>query len=123
MRRKVGKMKPGVKIYLVFFTLGIIYYLFERFIYFSIVSLLVVGLFLVVVGSVTSVIIYYTYIKQTKGKTKGKKPKLKLPKDETARYKKLKDLEEESTRSHELWIKPLTEEDKKETKKEFRRFD
>ena len=117
MRRKVGKMKAGVKIYLVFFTLGIIYYLFEKNFYFSI------GLFLVVVGSVASVIIYYTYIKQTKGKTKGKKPKLRLPKDETARYKKLKELEEESTRSHELWIKPLTEEDKKETKKEFRRFD
>ena len=81
-----------------------------------------VGLSLVAVGSVTSVIIYYTHIKQTKGKTKGKKPKLKLPKDEAARYKELKELEEESTCSHELWIKPLTEEDKKETKKQFRPF-
>ena len=61
----------------------------------------------------------FAYIKQTK----GKKPKLKLPKDEAARYKELKELEEESTHSHEIWINPLTEEDKKETKKEFRRFD
>ena len=63
-----------------------------------------------------------TFLKQTKGKTKGKKPKLRLPKDEAARYKKLKELGEESKISHELWIKPLTEEEKKENKKEFRPF-
>jgi len=118
MRRKVGKMKPSVKVYLVFLALGVIYYLFERS---PIVNPLVVGLFLLVVGSVVSVIIYlmagYGKIRKTKVK------KSRLPKDEAARYKKLKELEEERTRIHELWIKPLTEEDKKETKKEFRRFD
>ncbi len=119
MRRKVGKMKPSVKVYLVLLTLGVIYYLFERF---PIINPLVLGLFLLVVGSVASAIIYlmagYGKIRKTKVKDK----KSRLPKDEAARYEKLKELEERTTRSHELWINNLTGEDKKETKKEFRPF-
>ncbi len=113
MRKEVDKTKPNVIILLVLIGIGVIYAIFERFpgVYPS-----VIGLFLFVV------IIYYAHTKQTKGKTKGKKPKLRLPKDEAARYKKLKELGEESKISHELWIKPLTEEEKKENKKEFRPF-
>ena len=64
----------------------------QKCLYYLIIS--VVGLFLLasVVGLflLAVIIIYYAYSKYTK----GKKTKLRLPKDEAARYKKLKELEE-----------------------------